>query len=170
MKRKAFRISNKKILLIPILIVSNLLAIVLAYVVVQHYMQPYDIRFANGKIDVKNKMDIKEELQKQTDESMMNIQCNVAPTFTQGGKQGDLFIANSYENKSDIKLTITLKDSGQVLVETAIVKPGMTLHSVSLQKTLPAGEYQAVAKIGFYEADGTLDTSNQVDMLLHVKG
>lgn len=161
---------NKKsrVFLLITLVIMNIATGFLAYRVYQNYVHKYDVRLADGQIEVSSLSDLRKQVQKQSDDSKMNIQLNVKPSFTQGGEKGDLFISNSYDNKQDIQVEIHVKDSDKLVLKTDKLKPGATIPATGLQEKLSNGDYKAVAKVQFLTPYGDVESENQVDMLLQV--
>lgn len=159
---------RKRIILVITLVIANIAVGFVGYRIYQDYVRKYDVRLANGQIESSSLSDLQKKVQKQSDDSMMNIQFNVKPTFIDGGEKGDLFIANSYKNKQDIKVKIYLEDSRQEVLKTEVLKPGTTIPATGLQKKLSNGDYKAVASVQFLKSNGEVESENEVDMLLHV--
>lgn len=159
---------NRKILWVIFLLLLNVIVALGGYAIYCMYVHTYDVQMSTGEIKAISIHDLKEQVQKEASDSIMNISMNVKPSFTEEGLKGDLFITNCIKNKFDIQITITLKDSHKIVLQTAKLKPGMTLPANGLQEKLQVGTYDAAAKIHFYDSD-QLVTSDIVDMKLNVE-
>ena len=158
---------HNKIILIPILLGLNVIVALTGVSIYSKLNQKYEIKMANGRIKSMSASELQEYVDKQSKESIINIQLNTNPEFENGGKQGDMFIANAYDNHQNMQVEIYVKE--ELVLKTEILKPGKVISSSGLQKYLPKGDYPAVAKVYYLKDDGNRQVENQVDMQLHVK-
>ena len=153
--------------MIPALVLLNLGVGLTGYFIYSNLHSKYEVRMTNGRIEMLSASQLQEYVDKQSRNSMINIQMNTSPEFENGGKQGDLYIANAYGNKRDMRVEIYVKDN--LVFKIDKLKPGKVIASSGLQKELPKGDYSALAKVFFFQDDGTKEMENQVDLQLHVK-
>lgn len=161
--------SYQKILLIPLLVVLILIAAFLCLRMYQRIHESYDIHLADGRIQVKSLSALKEELQKRSDASRMNITLNTRPELYEQGQKGDVYIANDVTNKQAIQVNIKLKKNGKLVLQSKCLQPGAVLYGGGLQTSLHQGNYPAIAEVSYMDAHGKVTTRSQVDMVLAVK-
>lgn len=89
----------------------------------------------------------------QVDVSLFPFEINVLPVFTNGGKKGNIEIKNPQNSNYWVNVKVYLKDTNEFIYESGLLKPGQEVAEASLNKTLAAGSYEAVAYLDVYELD-----------------
>lgn len=89
----------------------------------------------------------------QVDVSLFPFELNVLPVFTNGGKKGNIEIKNPQNSNYWVNVKVYLKDTNEFIYESGLLKPGQEVAEASLNKTLVAGSYEAVAYLDVYELD-----------------
>ena len=77
-------------------------------------------------------------------------------TFKDGNSAGDGYVANSQYNSAPLKITVTLKDSEEVILETEPIPVGSCIENFPLSQDLEKGTYSAVV------AHSTVDDNGEV--------
>lgn len=161
---------KSKIIVVAILALVALILTGIWFCQYQKLNAAFDVRLANGSIESTNSVKLKNQLQKEVDDSSVQIQLNTEPRFSLNGKSEDIFIANSFSNKDNMVVSICRKDNGDCIFKSDVIRPGKTLSSLMLTTKLESGEYGAIAKIEFQNESGKTESENIVDMVLHVEG
>lgn len=90
---------------------------------------------------------------KQIDVSLFPFEINVLPVFTNGGRKGNIEIKNPENSNYWVNVKIYIKDTNEFIYESGLLKPGQEIAEASLDKTLAAGSYEAIAYLDVYELD-----------------
>lgn len=106
-----------------------------------------------GSISELSPDDLQERLQKGVDESMFSFRINSAPEFENGSAEGNLMIENPTYNMYYMRAQIYLDNTGELVYETDILKPGTAIALDTLDRELQKGEYSATALITAYDAN-----------------
>lgn len=93
------------------------------------------------------------ELQNQLDESMIAFSINTNPVFPSGTKEGNLLIENPGNNAKLLKVSIILNDTEEEIYSSNYIKPGSYIETVTLDKVLEKGIYEATAYFYAYKED-----------------
>lgn len=112
----------------------------------------FDQRSAEGDLAGMSEKERLRLLQQASDESQFTFRINARMRFESGDAQGILFIENPKENKSLLKVRITLNEDGRVLYESGYLKPGTGIGKDKLKELLPAGVYKATALFTAYDS------------------
>jgi len=102
--------------------------------------------------------EISDELNRRVDESMMNIQIASVITFENATAEGSARIKNAEANNRDMKVVITLEETGEVVYESAAIPPGQGIENITLSQELAEGTYRAKAVFTGYN----LETHNEM--------
>lgn len=94
-----------------------------------------------------NRSDVLAELQKKADESSFSFKINSNPVFENGTAEGNLYIENPVVNAYDMRVEITLDDTGETVYETGLISPGQSIVRDALDVALGQGTYTATATI-----------------------
>ena len=83
-----------------------------------------------------------------------------------GVTEADVSFHNPEENTGyyDLSFTLKLKDTGEILFTTGLVKPGYRCSRVELNRTLVPGEYQAVLSVQPYLQDEARTPTNNAEL------
>ena len=151
--------SKKKIVLLVIVIAAAALA---AMWLLGVFSPPAPARFAADDraqdIDYggESREDVLSALQQKADESNFSFKINSRPEFETGDAEGTLYIENPVTNVYDMRVVITLDDTGETIYETGLISPGQNIVRDVLKRQLDAGVYPATATIYAHDA-GTGD-------------
>lgn len=111
----------------------------------------YDPNAVSGLLDGRTEEEAA-ALESQTVESgMLQVSINSNPVFLNGAAEGNLRIENAPGNPYDMRVTITLDDSGVVVYTSGGIKPNYHIENDRLDVALAAGDYAATVK--FYAVD-----------------
>lgn len=111
----------------------------------------YDEKAEAGLLSSRTDEEVAELQAQEVDEGMLQVSINTKPVFLSGASEGNLRIENAPGNTYDLRVTITLKDSGAVVYRSGGIKPNQHIENDTLDVPLAEGEYEAVAK--FYAVD-----------------
>lgn len=111
----------------------------------------YDPNATTGLLDGRTEEEISALQNQSVADGMLQFSINSNPVFATGTSQGNLRIENAPGNPYDIRVTITLVDSGVVVYSSGGLKPNSYIENDVLDMELGAGEYDATAK--FYAVD-----------------
>lgn len=97
-----------------------------------------------------------EEMQKQVDEAvragMQNIVVNTEISLHDSKSPANVMIQNTITNKNNIQVKITEADSGELIYNSKIIKPGYKIEEAKLDNELEQGKYDVL--ITTYSLDG----------------
>lgn len=118
-----------------------------------------------------NRENVLSDLQKKADESNFSFKVNSHPVFETGDAEGNLYIENPAVNAYDMRVVITLDDTGETVYETGLISPGQSIVRDVLNKKLEPGTYKVTATIYAHDA-GTGDEIGRTAaaLELEVKG
>ena len=107
---------------------------------------------ANVKVGslTKSPEEIRAELEREVDESMIAFSINATPYFESGSGEGNLMIENPAYNGNRFTVEIRLKEDDRLVYKSGYLDPGQYIDKVPLDEALPAGEYPAVAYFDAY--------------------
>lgn len=111
----------------------------------------YDPNATTGTYDGKSEDEIRADLNRQIDENSMNGSIASVINFEDGAKQGTARIENIQANHFDQKVSITMKETGEVLYESGAIAPGQYIEKITLNKVLKKGSYDAIATISGFD-------------------
>jgi len=83
------------------------------------------------------------EMMETMEQSYFRIQINARPELING--RCNLMIGNPVENKEDVKVSLSLDDTGAVIYQSGTLKPGQRKAYVNLETGLEPGEYPVTA-------------------------
>lgn len=153
MKFITINLHSKKIL-IPLLIVCTMMFAAAIYAVYHPEDSGQLTLETNAITGVMPGVDIEKrraELQQQLDASMIAFSINSNPVFSSKTAEGNLFIENPGHNNKLILAEIHLADNDQIVYTSNALKPGTYLEKVTLDQSLPKGQYDAIAYIIAYD-------------------
>ena len=131
----------------------------------------YDSNAAQGQFEGKSKEEIQAALNEEVAKGMMNISIAASITFADGTSEGEARIENIAANPMDQKVTITLKDSGETVYESAAIAPDQHIQNIRLAKDLDPGDYAAVATFTGYDRETHKQTGQAAaEITLRVEG
>jgi len=106
----------------------------------------------------------------QTAPSYFTIQINASPVADQQSKRCNLMIGNPQENQEYARVRLVLDETGEELLYSALLKPGMRSAYVTLDRVPLPGEHPATAVFLLFEPDSMTQTSEiEAGVLLTVE-
>ena len=131
----------------------------------------YDSTASQGQFEGKSKEEIQAALNEEVAKGMMNISIAAVVVFPDGASEGEARIENIAANPMDQKVTIALKDSGEVVYESGAIAPDQHIQNIKLSRDLEPGDYAAVATFTGYDRE-THDKTGQAaaEITLRVEG
>lgn len=113
----------------------------------------YDESAREGSYAGKTERQIQDDLNAQVAQGSMNI--SIASTIRVDAETatGVARIENIEANHYDQKVSIALKDTGEVLYESGAIAPGNAIDEVPLSRPLSAGSYPALVTFTGYDRD-----------------
>ena len=87
---------------------------------------------------------------KEVEEGSYQVILNQIPTFTSKTRTCNIQFENPAGNQYSSRLGLYLKESGDLLGNTRLVKPGQYIETLDLNQELPVGEYPVIARIELF--------------------
>lgn len=129
----------------------------------------FDSQATTGSYAGKTEEEIKADLNRQVKEGMMNISIASRITFESGTAPGLARIENIAANPMDQKVTIALRDTGEIVYESGALAPGQHIKTINLTRELPPGTYDALATFTGYKKETHEETgTSAAEIVLHV--
>ena len=113
----------------------------------------FDSSARQGQFEGKSKEEIQAALNEEVAKGMMNISIAAVVEFPDGSSEGEARIENIAANPMDQKVSIALKDTGEVVYESGALAPDQHIQNIKLTKNLEPGEYDAVATFTGYDRE-----------------
>ena len=128
------------------------------YFIFSHKDNPNLLYDDNATVGILPGIDVDErqkQLQDALDRSLIAFSINTSPVFLNGTSKGNLLIENPGNNAKLLKVRIKIDDTEEEVYASNYLKPGTYIDSVSLDKVLEKGTYDATAYFSAYdEANG----------------
>jgi len=83
---------------------------------------------------------------------------NQLPTMKEGEQKCNIEYENPSANWYGAKISLYLKETGEQLGHTRLIRPGQYVETISLNRKLPAGEYPATVKLDLFEDEQNVGT------------
>lgn len=93
-----------------------------------------------------------EDMQKETDASMIGVKMNIHPVFNTGDSFGNILLENTSSNGNSYVMTIVTADNEEIYKSDLITK-GTRIDEIKLNKKLKKGKYPAVAYFTSYDKE-----------------
>lgn len=87
-----------------------------------------------------------EQMKEAASRSGIQIQINAEPEADRSSGRCNLMVGNPAENKDDLKVKLTLDESGALVYESPVLKPGERQAYVTLEVLPESGVYSATAE------------------------
>ena len=87
---------------------------------------------------------------KEVEEGSYQVILNQIPTFPSQTRACNIQFENPKGNQYSSRLGLYLKESGDLLGNTRLVKPGQYIETLDLNQELPVGEYPVIARIELF--------------------
>lgn len=117
----------------------------------QHGGGWFDSNAITGSYDGKTEEEILAELNGKVEEGMMGISISTVIPFDSANAEGEARIENMAVNHVDQKVTITLDDTEEVIYQSGAIAPGQYIPTITLDKKLEPGTYDATAMFVGYD-------------------
>ena len=94
---------------------------------------------------------IREQMQKEADETLFSFKINSRPVFKDGGSEGTLRIENPQHNTYPFVVEIFLNQTGEKVYDSGGILPNHHIATAKLMTALPKGTHMATAYINVYD-------------------
>lgn len=149
---------KKQLLTITGIALLIALTVLTCYFIFSHKDNPNLLYDDNATVGILPGIDVDErqkQLQDALDRSLIAFSINTSPVFLNGTSKGNLLIENPGNNAKLLKVRIKIDDTEEEVYASNYLKPGTYIDSVSLDKVLEKGTYDATAYFSAYdEANG----------------
>ena len=105
----------------------------------------FDTSAVEGRIQTMTEEEIQAELNRVVEEGMFNISIASAVVIDSVTKEGEARIENIAANHYHMQVDLTLKDTGEKIYSTKLIKPGFSVDTIKLEKDLAPGIYTVLA-------------------------
>lgn len=102
-------------------------------------------------------------------ENSFQVVINQLLTMENGSSPCNLQTENPVDNIYDLRVSLYLKDTGELLGATHRIQQGKRVDTLKLDRTLPAGEYEIQALLELFDDQQEPVTQLSVDLSLLVK-
>lgn len=106
-----------------------------------------------GVMPGKNQEQLQKELNRQVSESMIAMSINATPVFRDGFSKGNILFENPSRNGKLTRLELYRDDTGEMIYETGLLKPGSYVAEDTLDVELAKGSYQCTAHVLAYRME-----------------
>lgn len=113
----------------------------------------FDPNAKTGQAPYKTPEEIQAELNRIVEEGMFNISIASVIEFENGTAPGKAYIENIPANHYNMKVAITLDDSGETVYESGGLAPGSFIEDITLTKDLDPGSYPVTATFSAIDAE-----------------
>lgn len=120
----------------------------------------FDSAAVSGQAPYKTQEEITAELNRVVEEGMLNISIASLIEFEDGESEGIAYIENVPSNRYVLKVSIKLDSTGEMVYQSAGLRPDSYIEKIRLTEDLPAGTYPATATFVAYDPD-TLEEVGQ---------
>lgn len=108
------------------------------------------------------------EVSQQIADGMIVVKMTGEWTFKDGNSAGDGYVANSQYNSAPLKITVTLKDSKEVILETEPIPVGSCVENFPLSQDLEKGTYSAVVAHSTVDDNGEVTNTVRTEVKINV--
>lgn len=120
----------------------------------------YDSHAEEGQLRGKTNAEIQAELDREVEKGMFNISIASSVDFATGTSEGEFRIENVPGNQYHMSVTVIDDETGQVLLQTGMIKPNQYIWQHALEVDLEPGIYPCTAIFTAYDMD-TLEEVGQ---------
>lgn len=96
---------------------------------------------------------LQKELNRQVSEHMIAMSINATPVFPDGASKGNILFENPSRNGKLTRLKLYRDDTGELIYETGLLKPGSYVAEDMLDVTLEKGSYPCTAHVLAYRTE-----------------
>ena len=131
----------------------------------------FDDAAVDGNLEGMSEREIRELMQNKVDESMLAISINTSPEFPDGASRGTLRIENNASNRYNMTVAIVRDDTGEMIYQSAGIRPGQMIEEDKLDMDLEKGDYPCTATFTAYETENNTPMGEAAAKLtIRVKG
>ena len=106
-----------------------------------------------GQLEDKSNDEIEATLDEIIEEGNLSININANPVFPTGDSAGTLMIENHPNNHYNMRVSITLDDTGEEIYNSGLMPINSHIDEDVLSAPLDAGDYDATAAFVAYDVD-----------------
>lgn len=106
-----------------------------------------------GQLEDKSNDEIEATLDEIIEEGNLSININANPVFPTGDSAGTLMIENHPNNHYNMRVSITLDDTGEEIYNSGLMPINSHIDEDVLSAALDAGDYDATATFVAYDVD-----------------
>ena len=106
-----------------------------------------------GQLEDKSNDEIEATLDEIIEEGNLSININANPVFPTGDSTGTLMIENHPNNHYNMRVSITLDDTGEEIYNSGLMPINSHIDEDVLSAPLDAGDYDATAAFVAYDVD-----------------
>lgn len=106
-----------------------------------------------GVMPGKEKEQLQKELNRQVSENMIAMSINSTPVFPDGASKGNILFENPSRNGKLTRLKLYRDDTGELIYETGLLKPGSYVAEDMLDVRLKKGSYVCTAHVLAYRLE-----------------
>ena len=106
-----------------------------------------------GQLEDKSNDEIEATLDEIIEEGNLSININANPVFPTGDSAGTLMIENHPNNHYNMRVSITLDDTGEEIYNSGLMPVNSHIDEDVLSTPLDAGDYDATATFVAYDVD-----------------
>lgn len=106
-----------------------------------------------GQLEDKSNDEIEATLDEIIEEGNLSININANPVFPTGDSAGPLMIENHPNNHYNMRVSITLDDTGEEIYNSGLMPINSHIDEDVLSAALDAGDYDATATFVAYDVD-----------------
>ena len=106
-----------------------------------------------GQLEDKSNDEIEATLDEIIEEGNLSININANPVFPTGDSAGTLMIENHPNNHYNMRVSITLDDTGEEIYNSGLMPVNSHIDEDVLSTPLEAGDYDATATFVAYDVD-----------------
>lgn len=110
-----------------------------------------------GQLEGKSEAEIAATLNEVVDEGQLQISINMNPVFSSGEASGNLKIENHPNNHYNIRVSITMDDTGEEIYNSGLMPINSHIDEDVLEKVLKKGEYPATATFTAYDPETDME-------------
>lgn len=109
------------------------------------------IRAKMGQLENKSNEEVQAALDEIIEEGSLRISINENPVFPSGDAEGTLRIENHPNNHYNIRVVITMDDTGEEIYNSGLMPVNSHIETDTLEKVLEKGDYDAMATFTAYD-------------------
>lgn len=106
-----------------------------------------------GQLEDKSNDEIQAALDEVIEEGSLRISINENPVFPNGESEGSLKIENHPNNHYNMRVVITLNDTGEEIYNSGLMPINSHIETDTLEHALEKGEYEAMATFTAYDVE-----------------